>query len=94
MSNVDKLNVRMLWILADFIYPTMLGNSKANLLQIIPINITTQPLAHYTFSTQTFLPVQGRRIQRFGFRIQEDPLNDEPFYMKGEITIVLHFRRR
>jgi hypothetical protein len=40
MSNVNKPNVRMLWVLADFIHPTMLGDSKANLLQILPFNIT------------------------------------------------------
>jgi hypothetical protein len=94
MTNVNRLNVRMLWLLADFIYPTMVGDSQANLLQTLSFNISERPITHYTFANQNFVRVQGRRIQRFGFRFQENPLNDEPFRMKGEITIVLCFRQR
>ena len=92
--NLLRNNLMMLWIYGNFVATTMIGNTRAPLLKLVPIVDDSKSILHSVFHMHDFVPVQRRRIQSFEVWFQEGPGSTSPLQIDGEIIMVLYFQHR
>ena len=83
----------MLWVYADFIKPTIVGDCYAPILRLAPIQSKLGVLSHSIFALQHYIPVKRAKIQEFGIQICEQ-FNGPPIKIYDTAIITLHFRKR
>jgi hypothetical protein len=91
--DLDRNNLSILWVCADFIDRVGFGPTTLPLLRMVPIQADTGQLEHSMFTLQNYVPVPRRRIREFGITISER-WDGAPVKIFGEVVLVLHFRAR
>ena len=84
----NTLNI--LWVLADFIEPTIAGRYLTPLLRMVPIQQSTGQIEHHMSMTY-YLNVKPQHLQHFRIQIKE-VLNGPNIKIRGEVIIPIHFR--
>ena len=93
ISKIDlfRNTLKMLWVFADFIEPTMVGPHLSNILRIVPIQAEFGKLEHHMFALQYYIPVKRLHLQQFRIEIREI-MNGPTLKIRGKVMISLHFR--
>ena len=98
LSNIDlhRNNLTLIWVLADFVGTTMIGNMKLPILRMVPIQAGSGLFEHSIFALQNYVPVKRRQIQNLGISIRDKihGCNNESLITLDRIIITLHFRLR
>jgi len=82
--------VTSLYVYCDVIEPCVVGDSKVQLLRIVPIGdgIT----GHHIFTNHIYVPIQKKHFDCLEINIMTDTGDVVPF-APGKSVIILHFRR-
>src|SRR3981189_3702387 len=89
--DVNRNNLTLLWVFADFISPTIVGNYLLPIIRMIPIQTLAGALEHSMFALQYYIPVKQAKFSDFRITIR-DRLDGQPIKIRGLVTISLHFR--
>jgi hypothetical protein len=85
-------NVVGFYVYCDLIYPEYVGDTKANLLRVIPINLDDLDVHNYSMSTH-YKKLSVKYITKIQIVIKTDADEDINF-VGGKTLCKLHFRRK
>ena len=90
---IDPLrnNLTFIWVMGDFVMPTIVGDRLEPLLRFIPVHAGSGIMEHSIFSTQQYLNVPRRHISSLSMYMQ-DMLGAKKLDIRDPIALTLHFR--
>ena len=89
--DLNRNNLTLLWVFADFISPTIVGNYLLPIIRMVPIQTHSGSVEHSMFALQYYVPVKQAKFADFRITIR-DRLDGQPMKIRGIVTISLHFR--
>lgn len=81
-----------LYIYGSVVAPTMVGDTVAPLLRIVPIEGSAGQTITKIYNKIQYIPVQQKQFENIEIEIRDDAGNLVPFE-RGKVVVILHFRR-
>jgi hypothetical protein len=91
LLDLYRNTLTILWVQADFIEPTIVGEDLIPILRMVPIQLTTGSMEHSMFGLQYYSKVKRRMIREFGITFKE-VLDGPPIRIRGTVVINLAFK--
>ena len=93
-NEINKNNISLMWMFADFIEASIVGEFLLPILRMIPIDLSSSSGAseHTIFAHQHYVPVKRCKMQDFGITLRER-LDGEPINFIRPVIVTLHFQR-
>jgi hypothetical protein len=89
-----KNTLPLIWVFADFVGTTIIGNLREPLLRMVPIQVGSGILEHSIFAADQYVGVKRKRMQALRVYIRDSILASQPLKIQGRIVLTLHFRLR
>ena len=83
-------DVTSLYVYCDIIEPCVVGDSKVQLLRIVPL--VGEITGHHIFTNHIYVPIQKKHFDSLEINIMTDTGDVAPFAC-GKSIVILHFRR-
>ena len=82
----------MAYVYCDIIEPTLVGDTKVQLLRTVKVDTKAQPLIYRTYTNPIYTPLQKKHFGTVEINIMTDTGEPVPF-APGKSVVTLHFRR-
>lgn len=85
-------NLLLAYVYCDVIEPTIVGDTKVQLLRTVDLATDGKSSVHHIFTTPVYVPLQKKHFDSIEVNIMTDTGEPVPF-ASGKSVVVLHFRR-